>query len=149
MRYDDGSSPTASTILVMIKATLAANLCNAVAYIDFSGAFLNASMPDSGDHMVHMSLNKLLTQVLVNIYNTFGEFVEPDGTFICMLNRALYGTIAAARLQYDMFVPDAIKFGYEVNEVDVHSNELRMIISDSVGFIRVSSEAMIDRIIKQ
>ena len=117
--YDNGSSPTASTTVVMIEAALAAKFCNAVGHIDFSGAFLNITMPDSGDHMVHMRLNKFLSQVLVKIDNTFGEFVEPDGTLICMLNRALYGTTEAARLWYDIFVTSAIKFGYEVNEVDM------------------------------
>ena len=70
-RYDNGSSPTASTTVVQIEAALAAKYCNAVAHIDFSGAFLNATMPDTGDHVVHMKLNKFLTQVLVRINNTF------------------------------------------------------------------------------
>ena len=59
-----------------------AKFCNTVAHIDFSGAFLNATMPDSGVHMVHMKLNKFLTQVLVKIDNKFGEFVEPDGMHV-------------------------------------------------------------------
>ena len=57
--------------------------------------------------MVHLRLIKFFTQVQVKTDDTFGEFVEPDVTLICMLNGALYGTIDAARLWYDMFVADA------------------------------------------
>jgi hypothetical protein len=68
---------------------------------------------------LHMKLNKYLTSVLVSIDKSFQEFVNFDGTIICKLNKALYGTIEAARLWYEVFVKDAIKFGYHVNEVDM------------------------------
>ena len=74
-----------------------------------------------------------------------------------MLNRALYGTIETARLWYGMFVIDAIKFRYEVNEVNMcafqrveEDNSVTVLVLHVDDcFIRASSEATIDKIIKQ
>ena len=82
--YDNGSSPTASTTVVMIEAALAAKFKNAVAHIDFSGAFLNATMPDSGNHMVHMKefcTNRfvrkflLFSDIFLNIFGLLEKFL--------------------------------------------------------------------------
>jgi hypothetical protein len=155
--YDNGSSPTASTTAVFIEAAIAAKFGNAVAHIDFSGAFLNADMPSTGDHVVNIRLNKFLTEVLVSVDKSFEEYVNFDGTIVCRLNKALYGTIEAARLWYDMFVKDAIKFGYEVNKVDmcvfsrIEADDSKTVLVLHVDdlFIRAVSETMIDSIIKQ
>ena len=155
--YDNGSSPTASTTAVFMEAAIAAKLCNAVAHIDFSGAFLNADMPEVGDHVVHIRLNKYLTGVLVSIDKSFEEYVNADGTVVCKLNKALYGTIEAARLWYELFVKEATNFGYTVNEVDmcvfsrVESDGSKSVLVLHVDdlFIRATDESMIDRIIKQ
>ena len=45
--------------------------------------------------------------------------MESDGTIMSRLNKALYGTIEAARMWYEMFVKDVLKFWYVVNEVDM------------------------------
>ena len=155
--YNNGSSPTASTTVVFMEAAIAAKLCNAVAHIDFSGAFLNADMPKTGNHVVNMRLDKYLTSVLVKIAPEYEEFVEGDGTIVCRLNKALYGTIEAARLWYEMFVNDALKFGYVVNEVDMcvfrrtesdGSVSVLVLHVDDL-FIRAANESTVDSIIKQ
>jgi Reverse transcriptase (RNA-dependent DNA polymerase) len=83
--------------------------------------------------------------------------VYNDGTIVCRLKRALYGTIEAARLWYEMFVKDAIKLGYEVNEVDMCVFR-RYEIDGSISvlvlhvddlLIRALNESVIDSIIKQ
>ena len=155
--YDNGSSPTASTTVVFIESAIAAKLGNAVAHIDFSGAFLNADMPTNGDHVVHMRLNKYLTQVLVKLDSSYEKFVERDGTLVCRLKKALYGTIEAARLWYEMFVEDAKRFGYLVNETDMcvfrrseddgSISVLVLHVDDCL--IRAKDDSTIDRIIKQ
>ena len=60
--YDNGSSPTVSTTSVFIVAAIAASENQAVATIDFPGAFLNSDVPLDGDHAVLMRLNKYLTE---------------------------------------------------------------------------------------
>ena len=53
-----------------------------------------------------------------------------------MLNKALNGTIEAGRLCYDMFVADTtIKFGYEVNELNL--KVLRTIYIKNNGVINI------------
>ena len=60
--YNDGSSPTLSTSSLFILSAIASK-DKAVAAIDFPGAFLNSVMPEVGDHVVLMRLNKFLTSV--------------------------------------------------------------------------------------
>ena len=102
-------------------------------------------MPDSRH-------NKFLTQVLVKLESSFAEFVEHDETLIRMLNKASFGTVEAAKLWYDMFVADAIMFGYEVNEVDMckfkrvedDNSVIILVLHVDDCFKRVYSETMID-----
>ena len=65
--YNNGASSTASTSGVFILTAIAARQNRAVATVDFPGAFLNSDMPLTGDHVVHMRLNKQLTAALIKM----------------------------------------------------------------------------------
>ena len=73
--YNDGSSPTLSTSSLFILSAIASK-DKAVAAIDFPGAFLNSVMPEVGDLVVLMRLNKFLTSVLVKIDPSYSTYVQ-------------------------------------------------------------------------
>ena len=96
--YDNGSSPTVSTSSVFLVAAIAASRNNAVACIDFPGAFLNSDMPEVGNHVVLMRLNKLLTSILIKIDPLYIKYVQTNGTCVVRLKKALYGCVESAAM---------------------------------------------------
>ena len=79
--YEDLSAPTAATANVFAMAVLAARERRTVATVDIGGAYLNASMVESGV-IVHMRLDKVMTEILVKINPKFTEFVTEDGSSV-------------------------------------------------------------------
>ncbi len=69
--------------------------------VDIGGAYLNASMIESGV-IVHMRLDKVMTAILVRIDPTFSVYVTEDGSSVVQLDKALYGCVEAAHLWYLM-----------------------------------------------
>ena len=69
--------------------------------MDIGAAYLNAYMA-STEVDVDMVIDARLTTILVELDPTFKEFVRPDGTLCVRLIKALYGTVEAARLWYEL-----------------------------------------------
>lgn len=90
--YTDLLSPTAATSSVFTVAAIAAWEQGAVLVVDIGGAFLNADLSGTGV-IVHMKLDPTMT-----IVPEYAEFVEEDGSLTVQLDKALYGTVEAARL---------------------------------------------------
>ena len=116
--YNNGSSPTLSTTSLLILSAIASRN-RAVAAIDFPGAFLNSDMPDSGDHVVLMRLNKFLTSVLVKIDPTYSTYVQSNGTCVVRLKKALYGCVESAAMWYTKLSTDLASLGYTKNKLDM------------------------------
>ena len=96
--YEDLAAPTtAATANVFVMAALAAREKRVVKTVDIGGAYLNASMAESGV-IVHMRLDKVMTTILVKIDPKFAEFVTEDGSSVVQLDKALYGCVEAAHL---------------------------------------------------
>ena len=76
--YEDLSAPTAATANVFAMAALAARENHVLATVDIGDAYLNASMMESGV-IVHMRLDKVMTEILVKIDPKFKEFGTEDG----------------------------------------------------------------------
>jgi hypothetical protein len=91
------SSPTASTTSVLAVAAIAACESRLVTVMDIGGAFLNADITSTGIK-VHMRLNQVLTDMLVQIDPKHARFVEDRGTSVVLLDKALYGCVEAAAL---------------------------------------------------
>jgi hypothetical protein len=117
--YNNGSSPTVSTGAILIIAAIAARENRAVGSVDFPGAFLNSPMPQEGDHVVMMRLNKFLTSVLVAIDPSYSQFVNKNGTCVVKLNKALYGCVESARLWYNNLSADLHRLEYVTNATDI------------------------------
>ena len=112
--YGDVSSPTVTTKNAFIIAALAASEKREVATVDIRGAYLNAKM----EHVVHMRLEPLLARQLCDMYPEYRRFVNPDGTIIVRLLRALYGCIQSAKLWYEHLCKTLRKMGFKHNPRD-------------------------------
>jgi hypothetical protein len=89
---------TSATSSVFICAGIAAAEGRIVEMIDIGGAYLNARMRKNGVR-VRMRLNQTLTEFLVAIDSSYAEFVEKDGSCVCVvLDRAQYGCVESAYL---------------------------------------------------
>ena len=155
--YDNGSSPTVSTTSVFIVAAIAAKENRAVATIDFPGAFLNSDMPSEGDHVVFMRINKYLTNVLTNIDKSYQKYVNPNGTCVVKLKKALYGCVESAKLWYDKISNDLIKLGYTINNADIcvfnrvekNNKQTTLVIHVDDMMITSTDDKHIDKIIHE
>ena len=116
--YNDGSSPTLSTSS-LFKLSAIASKDKAVAAIDFPGAFLNSVMPEVGDHVVLMRLNKFLTSVLVQIDPSYSTYVQKNGTCVVRLKKALYGCVESAAMWYKKLSSDLLSLCYTPNKLDM------------------------------
>ena len=115
--YEDLAVPTAATANVFAMAALAAREKRVVKTVDIGGAYLNASMAESGV-IVHMRLDKIMTTILVKIDPKFAEFVTEDGSSVVQLDKALYGCVEAAHLWYLMLREKLEAYGFEANPAE-------------------------------
>ena len=98
--YENLSSPTAALTSVFTTATIAASEGRQHIVVDIGGAFLNADMAPTGID-VHMRLNKIMTDMLIDIDETNRKFVDKDGSMVVRLDKALYGCVEASNLWYN------------------------------------------------
>lgn len=108
------SSPTASLQAVLMIAAIAAKEERYVATMDVPGAYLNADM----NHEVLMSLEPLLTSLLVTLEPQFEKYINENGTLIVKLKKALYGLVESAKLWYDEMSKILYQEGFNVNPTE-------------------------------
>ena len=113
----DVSSPTASTSSVLAVAAIAAAEGRQVMTIDVGGAFLNTDIKATGI-LVHVRLDKVMTRFLLELAPEYKQFVGEDETCVVELDRALYGTLEAARLWYDNISAKLVNQGFVPNPYD-------------------------------
>ena len=115
--YDNISSPTATPAAVLFICGDAAKEGKKVASMDIGAAYLNAYMAGTGVD-VDMTIDARLTNILVELDGTFKEFVRADGTVCVRLIKALYGTVEAARLWYDLITKVLLEYGFVANKYE-------------------------------
>ena len=115
--YENISSPTATTTSVLGIAAIAAAEGRHVMTVDIGGAYLHADITCTGI-AVHVRLDRVMTQFLLELDPTYAEFVCTDGTCVVELDKALYGTIEAAKLWYDNISGKLIEDGFVPNPYD-------------------------------
>jgi hypothetical protein len=113
--YDDLSSPTTALQSIYMIAAIAARECRKVVTVDIAGANLNA---DIEGEEVHMFLDELSTAILLKIEPRYKKFVEPNGTCIVKLRKALYGLVQSALLWYKHISSTLEKIGFVKNPSD-------------------------------
>jgi hypothetical protein len=112
---ENTDSPTASTVALYLMLAIAAKEGRKASTHDIGTAFLNAKM--TGE-VVHMELEPLLANYLVEICPEYESYVSENGKIVVKLDRALYGCVQSAKLWYDTLKAALIEFGYCVNEMD-------------------------------
>lgn len=105
------SSPTASLTAVLMVAAIAAKEEREVATMDIPGAYLNATMSEE----VLMTLEPLMTSLLVAIAPEFKTYVDEKGILTIKLKKALYGLLESAKLWYDTISKILNEEGFSVN----------------------------------
>jgi hypothetical protein len=114
--YDDISSPTAATSSIFILAALAGVEKRRVYTVDIASAYLNADMGDKTT--VHMRLDKTVASMLCEAVPAYSEFLEPKGSMVVRLQKALYGCIQSAKLWYDHLSATLVADGFVNNPHD-------------------------------
>ncbi|KAA8493869.1 Copia protein [Porphyridium purpureum] len=152
--HPDVSSPTASTNALFFIAALTAQENRAVASIDFPGAFLNAQMPDNPP--TYIRLNRFLANTLVAIETRYQTQQNVHGTMICRLNKALYGTILAAKLWYEKLTGLLVKLRFAPNPYDAcvwnreqHGRHVTVVMHVDDVLVSAPSESDIDGLIRE
>lgn len=112
--YTNISSPTATPTATLFVAGDAAAHGKHVASMDIGGAYLNAPMAPTGV-TVHMIIEPRLATVLADLQPSYRDYLRRDGSVAVVLIKALYGTVEAARLWYDVITSTLIKYGCKPN----------------------------------
>jgi exosome complex RNA-binding protein Rrp4 len=115
--YEDLSSPTAATASVLAVATMGSSEGRYVLVMDIGGAFLEADMAPTGV-IVHMRLDRIMTEILVGIEPSYKAFVEPSGCLVVALDKALYGCVEASALWYANLRSALMADGFVENPYD-------------------------------
>jgi len=115
--YEDISSPTVSWTSVCLILGIAATERRHVCTADFTGAYLNASMKDSGAK-VRVRLNLLQSTLLISLDASYERYACHDGTIVVELKKAMYGCIESAQLWYETLRDNLIEIGFKANAED-------------------------------
>jgi hypothetical protein len=108
------SSPTVNLNVVFIILSISAKLGMRRKVFDVTGAFLNAPLQNTE----YMRLSKKITEILTQDDPNKRRFLQPDGTMIVQLLRALYGLRSASRDWYNLLAKSLEKHGYKRSEMD-------------------------------
>ena len=111
--YENLSSPTSSTSSVLTVAAIAASEGRSVITIDIGCADIAPT-----GIQVHMRLDRVMTQMLMQIDPTYQQYVEADGSMVVQLDKALYGCVEAAALWYADLRLKLEKDGFVANSYD-------------------------------
>jgi hypothetical protein len=114
--YEDLSSPTVTTQSVFMVAATAGREKRRVVVIDISGAYLNADLTGI---KVRMRLDPLISAIIAQLDIAYQQFVEPDGSIVVELDKALYGCVESARLWYDHISATLTSIGFVKNPHDI------------------------------
>ena len=113
---DKTSSPTVSTSSVFLIAAIAQRERRSVCTIDIPGAYLNAKIPESTK--VRMRLDKFLSEIVIQLDDSYSEYQNEDGTIVVQLDYALYGLVESAILWYDLLSARFKEIGFINNPYD-------------------------------
>jgi hypothetical protein len=112
--YTNISSPTATPTSTLFVAGDAAAHDKFVATMDIGGAYLNAPMAPTGV-TVHMIIEPRLAAILADLQPSYRDYLRRDGSVAVVLIKALYGTVEAARLWYNVITTTLVNYGCKAN----------------------------------
>ena len=115
--YDDLSSPTVSTSVVMTVFAIAAYEKRSAAVVDIGGAFLNADM--NTGIKVYMRLDRTLSKMLIKLDGRYDKYCDAKGNIVVRLDKALYGCVESVALWYENLSETLRKAGFIENECEI------------------------------
>ena len=90
-----------------------------IATVDVPGAFMQADMDEE---IVHVRLTGEMVRILVELdadrYKPYVVYEQKEPVIYTRLLKALYGTLRAARLFYDLLVSKLQEWGFVLNPYD-------------------------------
>ena len=114
---NETSSPTVSTVAVLVTMAIAAHEGRQVMTIEVETAYLNAKMIE--DKPVYMQIGPLVTAILAQLDEKFEKYQDSKEAIIVKLNKALYGCVESAVLWYKDLRATLEADGYKVNSYDL------------------------------
>ena len=116
--YPDTYSPTVKLQSMMMCLTVAVKEARKVRTVDIGGAYLNAERnADAGEEII-MELEPMLVSILAKVAPEIKPFVDEKGRLLAKLNKAMYGTLDAAKIWYEKLTGVLRSMGFEANSVD-------------------------------
>ena len=112
--YEDLSSPTVSSSVVMTLLSVAAHEKMSVTVVDITGAYLNAEM--GREVTVHMRLDRVISELITRLQPEYAEYLDHRGSIVVRLQRALYGCVESAALWHEHLSVTLVEIGYERNK---------------------------------
>jgi len=127
----DVSSPTVSTESLFLLAAVFAAESRRVITVDIEGAFLHGVMTN----VIYMEISGQCVDVLIYMYgDTYIKNLYNNKIYV-KLDRALYGTIEAAKVWYDTLSSYLTRLGFKANAHDqcifnktVRKNQITILI---------------------
>jgi Reverse transcriptase (RNA-dependent DNA polymerase) len=115
---EEASSPTVAVESVLISCTMDAHEERDVAIVDIPGAFMQVDM----EGIVHLRIDGPMADLLIRLdpeyYNQFVEMKGDKKVLYLLLEKALYGTLIAAKLFWKHLSSVLISKGFKINPYD-------------------------------
>lgn len=116
--YPDTYSPTVALQSVLMCLTIAAKEGRKVCAIDIGGgAYLNAERVSEVGEEIIMELEPMLVEILAKVAPEVVPYVDDRDVMLVKLNKAMYGTLDAAKIWYDKLTGVLKSMGFVPNEV--------------------------------
>jgi hypothetical protein len=116
--YPDTFSPTVQLQSLFTSLVIAVSEGRKVCALDIGAAYLNAERTSKEGEELIMELEPLLVSILKRIAPEVIPYVDENGKLLVKLNKALYGTLDAAKLWYEKLTGVLTKMGFVANLVD-------------------------------
>ena len=142
-KINDIQSPTVELSSIFQLIITAAMSGYALVIIDFPQSFLMADQ----DTIQYAKLRKEVARFVCVFWPEYKEYMNPDGTIIVQLDKALYGQIQAPRLFNKFLVQNLSDLGFRQNVIDLglfykeisndHKAELATHVDDVLAIVPV------------
>jgi len=83
--------------------------------VDIKGAFVQTPMTGPP---VYLRLNKKIASQVVHIYPEYRDFLQPDGSMLTQMLKAMYGCVQASSLWFALLTKLLLAEGYIASETD-------------------------------
>ena len=114
--YPNKSSPTlAIHSLFTVLAFYAGLTGYLMSKVDIKGAFVQTPMTGPP---VYLRLNKKIASQVVHIYPEYRDFLQPDGSMLTRMLKAMYGCVQASSLWFALLTKLLFAKGYVASETD-------------------------------